>query len=173
MIIEQVAIAALTPYGQNPRKYGPAEVEKFAAAIREFGFRVPVLALRDGRLIDGHFRLAAARAAGMHEVPAIYVDGWSEEKVRAFRLAVNRMAELASWDEDKLAQELRELTAQDFDLGLIGFDTSELERLLAQGSEAPGANADAPKVNNERWSPRIGQSCKVDGTARTMEGPRR
>ncbi|MFH1034353.1 MAG: ParB N-terminal domain-containing protein [Pseudomonadota bacterium] len=149
MIIEQVAIAALTPYGQNPRKYGPAEVEKFAAAIREFGFRVPVLALRDGRLIDGHFRLAAARAAGMNSVPAIYVDGWSEEKVRAFRLAVNRMAELASWDEDKLAQELRELTAQEFDLGIIGFDTSELEKLLAQDAgETAGAN-EPPKVNKD------------------------
>jgi 3'-phosphoadenosine 5'-phosphosulfate sulfotransferase (PAPS reductase)/FAD synthetase len=150
MIIEQVAIAALTPYGQNPRKYGPAEVEKFAAAIKEFGFRVPVLALRDGRLIDGHFRLEAARAAGMEQVPCLYVDGWPEEKIRAFRLAVNRMAELASWDEDKLAQELRELTAQDFDLGLIGFDTSELERLLAQGAhENGGASDDAPKVNKD------------------------
>ncbi|MBI4800670.1 MAG: ParB N-terminal domain-containing protein [Desulfarculus sp.] len=147
MIIEHVAIAALTPYGQNPRKYGPAEVEKFAAALREFGFRVPVLALRDGRLIDGHFRLAAARAAGLHEVPALYVDGWPEEKVKAFRLAVSRMAELASWDEDKLAQELRELTAQEFDLGLIGFDSSELERLLAQGASENAGAGDAPKVN--------------------------
>lgn len=148
MIIEDVAIKALIPYGDNPRKYGPREIEQFAGAIREFGFRVPVLALRDGRLIDGHFRLAAAKAAGLARVPAVYVDGWSEEKVRAFRLAVNRMADLASWDEDKLAAELKTLLEADFNLSLIGFDSAELEKLLAEGGAGAGASeGNKPQVN--------------------------
>jgi len=150
MIVEEVNISSLIPYGDNPRKYGPREIEQFAAAIREFGFRVPVLALRDGRLIDGHFRLAAAAAAGLSSVPAVYVDGWPEEKVRAFRLAINRMADLATWDEEKLAAELKALSEQSFDLSLLGFDGVELERLLAEsaGSGAgDGDGADAPKVN--------------------------
>ena len=148
MIIEEVAIKDLVPYGDNPRKYGPREIEQFAAAIREFGFRVPVLALRDGRLIDGHFRLAAAKAAGLERVPAVHVDGWSEEKVRAFRLAVNRMADLATWDEDKLAAELKALLEADFDLSLIGFDSAELDKLLAEGGAGGEADqSDKPQVN--------------------------
>jgi ParB-like chromosome segregation protein Spo0J len=75
-------------------------------------------------------RLKAARAAGLAIIPAVYVDDLSEAQIKAFRIAINRMAELADWDEALLGQELQELRELDFDLDLTGFDTSSIDDFI-------------------------------------------
>ena len=122
-------------YARNPRKNDHA-VDRVAAAIREFGFRVPIVAKSDGTVVDGHLRLKAAKKLGLTEVPVILADDMSEAQIKAFRLSVNKVAELAEWDIDFLKLELQDLDELGFDLTLTGFDTDELANLLADPAEA-------------------------------------
>src|ERR1035437_5747419 len=111
------------------------------ASIREFGFKVPVLARSDGTVVDGHLRLKSARKLGSWpggdttRIPLILCDEWTEAQVRAFRLLVNRSATWADFDEELLALELQDLKEADFDLDLTGFDPKEIDDLLALPEE--------------------------------------
>ena len=146
MIVEQWPLDRFIEYIRNPRKNDHA-VEKIAAAIHEFGFRVPILAKSDGLVIDGHLRLKAARKLGMETVPVLLADDMSDNQVRAFRLSVNKMAELADWDEAMLALELSALQIEGFDLDLTGFDPDELDRLMDGPDFAPGTEEDQGKLD--------------------------
>src|SRR5438132_11494453 len=119
--IEEWPIDKLVHYARNPRKNDSA-VDRRCGSIREFGFKVPVLARSDGEVIDGHLRLKAARKLGITEVPVILCDEWTAAQVKAFRLMVNRSVTWADWDEELLALELLELKESDYDLSLTGFD---------------------------------------------------
>src|SRR3974377_1788377 len=127
--IEHWPIERLIEYPRNPRKNDGA-VDRMCGSIREFGFKVPVLARSDGEIVDGHLRPKAARKLGTNESPVILCDEWTKAQVKAFRLMVNRSVTWADWDEELLALELQELQEADFDLGLTGFDDSELVPFL-------------------------------------------
>src|SRR3954462_11326707 len=105
------------PYARNPRK-NDAVVDRMASSIREYGFKIPVLARSDGEVVDGHLRLKAARKLGITEIPVMLCDEWTPAQVKAFRLLVNRSVAWAAWDEELLALELQDLNAADFDLSL-------------------------------------------------------
>jgi DNA modification methylase len=107
-----------------------------------------VLAKSDGEVVDGHLRLKSARKLGITEVPVILCDEWSEAQVKAFRLIVNRSVAWADWDEEALAQELRELQDLEYDLALTGFDVKELDDLLASQVDDDQANAVPPVPEN-------------------------
>ena len=83
-------IDRLVFYARNPRKNDGA-VDRMCGSIREFGFKIPVLARSDGEVVDGHLRLKAARKLGATEVPVILCDEWTPQQVKAFRLMVNRL----------------------------------------------------------------------------------
>src|SRR5689334_13430773 len=100
-------------YSRNPRK-NDSVVDRMVASIREFGFKVPVLARSDGEVVDGHLRLKAAKKLRITEVPVLLCDEWTPAQVKAFRLMVNRSVTWADWDDELLALELHELTAADF-----------------------------------------------------------
>ena len=127
-------LARFIPYARNPRKNDHA-VDRMAASIREFGFRVPVLARSSGDVIDGHLRLKAAEKLGMTEIPVIVCDDWSEAQVKAFRLLVNRSVTWADWDNDLLSLEMLDLRNLDYNIDLTGFDTHEIDEPLLAGSE--------------------------------------
>lgn len=135
--LEQWPIERLREYEKNPRKNDHA-VEPLAKAIAEFGFRVPILAKSDGMIIDGHLRLKAAQHLGMETVPVLLADDMSAAQVKAFRLAVNRMAELAEWDISLLSSEIRLLSDMGFDLDILGFPASDLADFLSPGQAAAG-----------------------------------
>src|ERR1035437_10301471 len=128
-------IDKLVFYVRNPRK-NDAVVDKMCASIREFGFKIPVLARSDGEVVDGHLRLKAARkirswpGGDTSSIPVILCDEWTEAQVKAFRLLVNRSATWAAWDDELLALELLELSEADFDLSLTGFDQKEIDDFL-------------------------------------------
>ena len=121
----------LVPYARNPRD-NDAQIARMAAAIREFGFRIPIVVRSDGTVVDGHLRLKAARQLGLAEVPVVLADELSEAQVKAFRLLANRSATWAAWDEDLLTLELEELQAMAYDVGHTGFDAAEIDALLAE-----------------------------------------
>src|SRR5262252_7565541 len=141
--IEIWSIQKLVCYSKNPRKNDVA-VDRMVTSIREYGFKIPVLARSSGEVVDGHLRLKAARKLGITEVPVILCDEWSEAQVKAFRLMVNRSVSWAEWDDELLAQELADLKGLDFDLSLTGFDDREIDDLLTdpeleeQANLAPG-----------------------------------
>jgi ParB-like chromosome segregation protein Spo0J len=119
---------SLVEYARNPRKNDHA-VDRVAAAIREFGFRVPILAKSDKTIVDGHLRAKAAKKLGLEEVPVLLCDDMTDIQVRAFRLSVNKVSEFADWDDEMLRVELDALGADGFDLELTGFSLDEIQAL--------------------------------------------
>jgi hypothetical protein len=129
MQILMFSLDKLIPYHRNPRKNDHA-VERMATAIREYGFKIPILARSNGEVCDGHLRLKAAQKLGLPEVPVILCDEWSEAQVKAFRLLVNRSASWADWNDEFVALEIADLKALDFNLDLTGFDSKEIDQFL-------------------------------------------
>lgn len=142
LIFETWPIDRLTEYARNPRKNDHA-VDKIAGAIKEFGFRIPVVAKSDGLVVDGHLRLKAAKKLGLTEVPVILADDMTDAQIKAFRISVNRMAEFAEWDNDLLALEFDELTELGFDLDLTGFTADEIAALTPEQIEPGLTDEDA------------------------------
>ena len=124
--LEYWPVSELIEYARNPRKNDHA-VDKVAAAIREFGFRVPILAKSDKTVIDGHLRLKAAKKLGLETVPVMLCDDMTDAQIKAFRISVNRVAEFAEWDDEMLRVEFAELADMGFDLELTGFELDEIE----------------------------------------------
>jgi DNA modification methylase len=135
-------IERLIEYARNPRKNDHA-VDKIAGAIKEFGFRIPVVAKSDGLVVDGHLRLKAAKKLGLTEVPVILADDMTEAQIKAFRISVNRMAEFADWDNELLALEFSELTDMGFDLDMTGFTADEIAALTPEQIEPGLTDEDA------------------------------
>ena len=142
-------IDKLIEYARNPRKNDHA-VDRVAAAIREFGFRVPVVAKSDGTVVDGHLRLKAAKKLGLTEVPVVLADDMTDLQIKAFRLSVNKMAELAEWDDELLAIEFAELADAGFDNLLTGFTQDEIDALTPEQIPEGLTDEDAvPEVQAE------------------------
>ncbi len=141
-------VSKLVPYFRNPRKNDHA-VERMAASINQFGFKIPILARSSGEVVDGHLRLKAAQKIGMQEVPVILCDEWSDAQVKAFRLMVNRSVTWAEWDEELLALEIGELKALDFDLSLTGFEPVEIDEYLFGEEKDDGREQDVPVLQEQ------------------------
>lgn len=111
-------LSDLRPYVRNPRKNDQA-VDAVANSIREFGFKVPVVIDKNGEIIAGHTRYKAAKKMKLEEIPCIIADDLTEEQIKAFRLADNKVGELADWDFDLLSDELDGIF--DIDMEQFGF----------------------------------------------------
>jgi DNA modification methylase len=148
--IELCATERLVPYARNPRKNDHA-VDRMAGSIREFGFKLPILARRNGEVVDGHLRLKAAHRLALTEVPVIWCDEWTPAQVKAFRLLVNRSANWADWDDELLTLELLDLKAADVDLAMTGFDPAELDDLLFR-PESEETSVSVPEIPTQAVS---------------------
>ena len=122
MNIIDLSVDELIPYENNPRKNDDA-VDKVALSISAFGFKVPIVIDANNVIVTGHTRLKAAKKLGMKSVPCIKADDLTEEQIKAFRLADNKVAEFSEWDEEKLMQELDSMG--DIDMSLYGFEFPE------------------------------------------------
>jgi ParB/RepB/Spo0J family partition protein len=111
----------LVPYKNNPR-YNDDAVEYVANSIKEFGFKVPIIIDKNNEIVAGHTRYKASLELGLEEVPCIIADDLSEEQIKAFRLADNKVSEKASWNMELLEEELSELG---LNMKNFGFDDLE------------------------------------------------
>ena len=111
-------VEVLTPYEKNPRKNDDA-VQYVAESIKEFGFKVPIVIDSNNVIVAGHTRFKAAKKLNITEVPCIVADDLSEEQIKAFRLADNKVSEFSKWDNSLLDAELFDI---DFDMCLFGFE---------------------------------------------------
>jgi len=158
MKIEMWPLAKVKPYEKNPRKNEGA-IDAVAKSIQEFGFRVPIVVDGDGVVIAGHTRLKAAEKLGLEKVPVHVARELSPDKVRALRIADNKLHELSSWDMELLPLELGELQSADFDLSLLGFSAEDLSALMAPAGndgltdpdDVPGPPDAATTVPGDIW----------------------
>ena len=121
----------LTPWDKNPRN-NDAAVLNVMSSIREYGFSSPIIARKEtGQIIAGHTRWKAAQELGLELVPVRYLD-ISEKKAAALAVADNKIGEIATWDDAKLAEVLKDIQAESdgFDFSSIGFEESEINALL-------------------------------------------
>ena len=127
--VRHVPVEALTPDPRNTRLHSARQVSRIADSIAAFGFNVPVLVDEKGVVVAGHGRLLAAKSLGLKEVPAIALEHLDDAERRAFVIADNRLAELASWDDLRLGAELEELKSLDLDFAIeaTGFELSEID----------------------------------------------
>lgn len=147
LTVEQWPIGKLIPYARNPRK-NDEQVDRMVSAIKEFGFRIPIVARSDGSVVDGHLRLKAARKMGMSEVPVALADELTPSQVKAFRLLANQSANWAEWDTDLLKLELEELKADGYDMELTGFDEGALLELTEDSGKGLKDQDDVPSVED-------------------------
>ena len=131
MQIIEKELSWLKPYANNPRDNESA-VEPVAKSIKEFGFKVPIVATSDGEIINGHTRFKASKRLGLEKVPVIIADDLTDEQIKAFRLADNKVSEFSKWNEDKLRDELKQL---EMDMAEFGFEFTELTELLEEEKE--------------------------------------
>ena len=115
---------ALTPYANNPR-FNDAAVDAVAASIEKFGFKVPIIITAEKEIVAGHTRLKAAKQLGLEKVPCIIADDLTEAQIKAFRLADNKVSELADWDMEMLEKELLDMKDFDMDFKMEDFGFSE------------------------------------------------
>ena len=128
MNVIEIKLSDIVPYENNPRNNEKA-VDAVAESIKQFGFKQPIIIDADRVIVCGHTRVMAAEKLGMETVPCVVADDLTEEQIRAYRLADNKVAELAGWNDELLAFEME--CIKEIDMSLFGFD-------INTGSNEPG-----------------------------------
>ncbi|MDX2288894.1 MAG: DNA methyltransferase [Hyphomicrobiaceae bacterium] len=143
--ITNLPVTGLRPYPGNARTHSAKQIAEIATSIKAFGFNNPVLVDKDGTIIAGHGRVAAAKKLGLEVVPCVRLEHLSEAEKRAYILADNKLAEKAGWDRDILAIELQHLADLDldFDITATGFEMAEIDLLLSDADADQADPADA------------------------------
>jgi site-specific DNA-methyltransferase (adenine-specific) len=123
---KNIEIDKIIPYTNNPRNNKKA-IDKVASSIKEFGFKQPLVLDEENVVIVGHTRLEAAKKLGIKEVPCIIASDLTPAQIKAYRIADNKVGEMAEWDLEKLEIEFEALKEMDFDLELTGFNLEDIE----------------------------------------------
>ncbi|CAN5369797.1 DNA modification methylase [soil metagenome] len=171
-------LAELQPREKNPRSHPAKQLNRLAKSITRFGFNAPILIDENGRIVAGHARAQAAAMTNLTEVPTICLEGLSPEEIRGYVIADNRIAELGTWDNALLVEELKFLTEVelDFDITDTGFELPEIEGLFAGEPEpkvdpldAPPSPSDNPPTTQPGDVWQIGPHRLVCGDSRQAE----
>lgn len=133
--IEYWSVDQIKDDPRSPRRHSRGQIGKVQRSIACFGVVVPLLARPDGTLINGHAVIAAARLAGVREVPVVVCRGLNEPSIRALSLALNRTAEDAGWDKEALRLAFVEIEAGGLDLSITGFDAAEIDMTIEAQAE--------------------------------------
>lgn len=176
MQIIEKNIKELIPYEKNPRK-NDKSVDKVAQSIDQFGFRVPVVIDKDNVIVCGHTRYKAAKKLKLASIPCVVADDLTDEQIKAYRLADNKVSEDSEWDMDLLHGELADII--DIDMTDFGFqidfgedvDCNE-DNFSAELPNNPKSKlGDLYKLGNHRLM--CGDSTLIDDVERLMGGGKR
>lgn len=142
--ITYVASTELTSYANNPRKHPEKQIVKLMAAIREFGIARPILVDGNYVIVDGAAVVEAARRLEIPELPVIFTEHWSDQQAKAYRVASNRIPELAKWDYQLLATELTSIIElAEVPVEILGWENSQLDNIIeGEASESVTDPAD-------------------------------
>ena len=186
MNIVNINIEDVHPYEKNPR-INENGIEAVANSIKEFGWQQPIVVDRDHVIIAGHTRYFAAKHLNLTEVPVVIAEHLTPEQVKAYRIADNKTGELSEWDFSLLSLELNDLQNANVDLNSLGFQSEELEEILAgnngntvsEGETDPESVPEAPETAVSRPGEiyllgkhrlMCGDSTSAEDVARLMEG---
>ena len=180
MNIIEINISDIKEYENNPRNNENA-IEPVANSIKEFGFKVPIILDRDNVIVAGHTRIRAAKKLGLETVPCVIADDLTPEQIKAFRLADNKVGEIAEWDFTKLEEELKAI--QDIDMSDFEFDMTmfeeepeaeeddfDIEGALEEVEEPKSNLGDIYQLGNHRLM--CGDSTAIDDLDKLMNGAR-
>lgn len=179
MKIEMWDIDRPKDYPKNPRTWSKQAIAKVGDSIKAFGWRQPVVVDKHGVIVIGHLRRVSGKSVGETQCPVHVADNLSAEKIRALRLADNRVSEESDWNTDLLAQEFADLKALDFDLSLTGFNSNEIDGFTITPDPAEDEIPEVPAVPVTRagdlWlmGPHrllCGDSTDAESVARVMDG---
>lgn len=123
-------VSELRKHNKNARTHSEFQINQIVNSINEFGWTNPILIDEHNTIIAGHGRLDAAELMGIGEVPCIGLSGLSEIQKRAYLIADNQLALNAGWDINILQAEIVALKLNDFDIDLLGFSDSEINKML-------------------------------------------
>lgn len=181
--VREISLEDLKPYARNAKVHSDRQVEQIAASIKEFGFISPILIDKEMNIIAGHGRCMAARSLGMAAVPAVFVEGLTEEQRRAYILADNRLTELGEWNRVLISEELEALQGDGFDIDLTGFsiddiiiDESQAPEVMESEVEALLESSKTPRIKpGEVWELgehrlMCGDSTKAEDVRKLMNG---
>ena len=157
--IEHLSIAELKPYPKNARTHSKKQVRQIADSITRFGFTNPVLIDNENTILAGHGRVEAAKLLVWKDVPCIRLEYMTPQQKRAYVLADNKLALNAGWDEELLAEELKELLLQDeFTIDMTGFSIAEVDHII-EGN--PNEEAGDPREDRQPASDASKARCEV------------
>ena len=146
---EKVNIDRLVPYARNARTHSKEQILQLRASLREFGFVNPVIVDKDLNIIAGHGRILAAKEEDFTEVPCVFAEHLTEAQKRAYILADNRLALNAGWDAEVLSVEIADLRGMEFDVSMLGFDDTELNKLMGKAGAVKDDDFDLSKALEE------------------------
>ena len=127
MKLETVAIADLLPDPNNARAHDEKNLKAIEGSLKQFGQRKPIVIGQDGVIVAGNGTVEAAKRLGWTDIDAVRVPAdWDADQIKAFALADNRTAELATWNKAVLEQQLLELESAGVAISDFGFETPEL-----------------------------------------------
>ena len=174
MNIVELSINEIKPYEKNPRK-NDKSVDKVANSIKEFGFKVPIVIDKDKVIVCGHTRYKASKKLGLSKVPCVVADDLTEEQIKAYRLADNKVGEDSLWDMDLLNEELEDIF--ELDMTEFGFDFAEEETEVEEDDfemevpEEPKAKlGDIYKLGNHRLM--CGDSTNIEDVKKLTNNER-
>lgn len=137
MNVIEKKVDELLEYENNPR-FNDNAVEGVKNSIKQFGFKVPVIIDEKNVIIAGHTRVRAVKELGMETVPCIVADDLTEEQIKAFRLADNKVSELALWDFEKLEEELNDIANINMDdFGFEKIQDIDIDQFFEDNAQEP------------------------------------
>lgn len=139
MIIVEKKISEINPYEKNPR-FNDNAVKKVANSIKDFGFKVPIIIDKNGVIVCGHTRYEAAKLLELKTVPCTIIDNLTDKQIKLFRIVDNKSGEYASWDDEKLDEELEKiinLNMADYGFLDIEFDWDGFDEISEENYEQP------------------------------------
>jgi hypothetical protein len=157
MEVKSISLAEIKEYKNNPRKHLPKQIAQIAASIKEFGFTNPLRIDENHEILAGHGRLLAAKQLGLSEAPAIKLAHLTDNQKRLYRIADNKLTENGDWDVNLLKLEFAEIEALglEADLNITGFETAEIDLLMAATPADPELNA-MPEVHENEIAVQLG-----------------
>ena len=173
---ENVKIDKLMPYINNTKKHSREQIKKIQSSIREFGFVNPILIDSNYNIIAGHGRLEGAKEEGLKEIPCLFIEDLTDQQIKAYRIADNKIAEFAEWDMDLL-----EIEMEGLDDLFTGFDDAEFDDIMGIDKEVEEDDfevelPDEPKAKLGeiyqlgRHRLMCGDSTSIDDVGKLMDG---
>ena len=169
MQIEELSLSAIKPYEKNPRKNDEA-VAGVAESIKKFGFQQPIVIDAKGVIVVGHTRYKAAKKLGLKTVPCVRASELTKEQVKAYRILDNKLNEVATWDFEALADELKSFSF-DFSGFEVNFPKFYTEPVVAPSfSNSPGSNFSNEEESKEDVVSEVSETHGESSTSSAPEG---